>query len=843
MKQENKTISKVGHPFAREFKHNSENHRTFRIILLFLFLNSYLYTTSHFHICKVMFTFLNFMIGRKEKERERPYYRDPDDPEYIKDLQRPAVIKVSAAPTLFFLFFQELQLMKPAIISAEDLSEMERRKRVQQILESKSFCHELEEVIRQECDTARTDPDHLQVLQKLSDLTVPQGNMSFGNLHTYENFPIRILAMLKPCDTKIPMHKQNCNIFTNLNFCGNTIAIADLRGNEKYSKAERIQRNKLACLFRLADLFQWSQGIHNEISYRTNDEDNTFLMNPFGLLYHEITAATIVKIDENGKILDCGTLKAGVNQPAFLLHSAIYKAHPMVRCILHMHTAIVAAVASMKCGLLPLCKEAMVLGPVGYHDYQVSKNIEFEEKQSLDIGDDDIQFDEIIANLGDKNVLFLRNQGFLVVGDTIEHATFLANNTVIACETQVLLIRGEGCFVVGNSVEETSIIMRNLVTACDHQVRAARAGLDNLIIPEEKAIQRAFRNSRNTNSLKRNGTVDWRVGELEWESWMRVLDHANFQTGHVYRQPQLRPKSAMSTSMVNNNDVAVPPTTSAYGQIDETNLESVSAHRLALLRKEQERVRWMNSPNAYQKVEFLEYGADNPKKITKWVHDVNVPSASGTPVKISSVHQFSPASSNPKEFKEKQKAIKENNRLGTLSAGPQSQILDSVTYEDIALLIKPDNDGTVGQSSTADRAILIGTASKGIIDRQFQHHAQVYHQIYAPNPFSVETDADIKKYVDMVKAKNSQSAPVSARSGYSQYDEVEADTVSLMQGVREHKLSQAALSASDDGLNAGISPNNVRTSEESVNTSYMSQSVVFDYPDILRPIYRQETYV
>nr|AAD49856.1 adducin-related protein [Caenorhabditis elegans] len=664
------------------------------------------------------------MIGRKEKERERPYYRDPDDPEYIKDLQRPAVIK-------------------------EDLSEMERRKRVQQILESKSFCHELEEVIRQECDTARTDPDHLQVLQKLSDLTVPQGNMSFGNLHTYG---------------------------------GNTIAIADLRGNEKYSKAERIQRNKLACLFRLADLFQWSQGIHNEISYRTNDEDNTFLMNPFGLLYHEITAATIVKIDENGKILDCGTLKAGVNQPAFLLHSAIYKAHPMVRCILHMHTAIVAAVASMKCGLLPLCKEAMVLGPVGYHDYQ-------------DIGDDDIQFDEIIANLGDKNVLFLRNQGFLVVGDTIEHATFLANNTVIACETQV---------------------------------RAARAGLDNLIIPEEKAIQRAFRNSRNTNSLKRNGTVDWRVGELEWESWMRVLDHANFQTGHVYRQPQLRSKSAMSTSMVNNNDVAVPPTTSAYGQIDETNLESVSAHRLALLRKEQERVRWMNSPNAYQKVEFLEYGADNPKKITKWVHDVNVPSASGTPVKISSVHQFSPASSNPKEFKEKQKAIKENNRLGTLSAGPQSQILDSVTYEDIALLIKPDNDGTVGQSSTADRAILIGTASKGIIDRQFQHHAQVYHQIYAPNPFSVETDADIKKYVDMVKAKNSQSAPVSARSGYSQYDEVEADTVSLMQGVREHKLSQAALSASDDGLNAGISPNNVRTSEESVNTSYMSQSVVFD---------------
>uniref|UniRef100_A0A8R1DWK7 Aldolase_II domain-containing protein n=1 Tax=Caenorhabditis japonica TaxID=281687 RepID=A0A8R1DWK7_CAEJA len=674
------------------------------------------------------------MNERHDKERERPYLRDPDDPEYIKDLQRPAVIK-------------------------EDLSEMERRKRVQQILESKSFCHELEEVIRQECDSARSDPDHLRTLQKLSDLTVTQGNMLFGNLHSYG---------------------------------GNNIAIADLRGNEKYSKIEKIQRNKLACLFRLADLFQWSQGIHNEITYRTNDKENTFLMNPYGLLYHEISAANLVKIDENGQILDCGAIKAGVNQPAFLLHSAIYKARPMVKCILHMHTAIVAAVSSMKCGLLPLCQEAMVIGPVGYHEYQ-------------NIGDD-IQFEELISSLGEKNIIFLRNQGFLVVADTIEHAAFLANNTVIACETQI---------------------------------RASKAGLDNLILPDEKAIQRAFRNSRNTNSLKRNGAMEWRVGEIEWESWMRVLDHANFRTGHVYRQPQLRPKSAMSMSMTNNNDVALPPTTSAYGQVDEQDLESVNAHRMALLRKEKERARWLNSPNNYQKVEFLEYGADNPKKITKWVHDVNVPSASGTPVKINSVHQFSPVSSNPKEFKEKQKSIKESSRLGTMTAGPQSQILGSVTYEDIYLMVKPDSDGTIGQSTTADRAILIGTASKGIIDKQYQHHAQVYRQIYAPNPFSVETDEDIKKYVELVKEKSSKNSPHSTAKtdmSYSQYDDVEADTVSLMQGVREHKLSQTVLSSSDDGLNSGISPLqnsvylSIPSSAESVTTSSTSHSAVFDCP-------------
>lgn len=95
------------------------------------------------------------------------------------------------------------------------------------------------------------------------------------------------------------------------------------------------------------------------------------LINPFGLLYHEISASTLIKINLNGNILDAGSTSLGINQAGYVLHSAIHAARPDVRCVLHLHTAVVSAVSSMKCGLLPVCQEAMIIGPVAYHDYQV----------------------------------------------------------------------------------------------------------------------------------------------------------------------------------------------------------------------------------------------------------------------------------------------------------------------------------------------------------------------------------------------------------------------------------------------------------------------------------------
>ncbi|VIO86097.1 Adducin-related protein 1, putative [Brugia malayi] len=656
--------------------------------------------------------------GASNGTAERSFVNfDPEDPEYIKELQRPAAIK-------------------------EDLSEMERRKRVQEVLESKSFCRELEELIKQESESHKSDPDHLKTLQRLSELTLPHGQIATSSLH-------------------------NIGV-------GAVLPIADLKGSGSYTRAEKMFRNKLASLYRLVDLFQWSQGIYNHITLKLPDSDE-LLINPFGLLYHEITASSLIKINLNGEIIDRGSTKLGINQAGYVLHAAIHKARPDVRCVLHMHTAVVSAISSMKCGLLPLSQEAMIIGPVGYHDYQ-------------GILDDESEMESIVKDLGDKNVMLLRSHGFVACGESVEDALHLAFNTVIACETQI---------------------------------RAARAGIENLVIPNEKAVERVYKTARKGGGgVDRNGAKDaegkqinWRIGELEWEAWMRVLDNAGYRTGHIYRQPLFRSR-ALPSSTNNQNDVAVPPSASSIGTVDETDYESVTAHKMALLRKEQERSRWLNSPNAYQKIEILETGTNNPKRITKWVQDVSSPSQSGTPVKISSPHQFSPFSSNPKEFKEKQKAIKENRRLGTTSAGPQSQILDGVTYEEIAQIRADAETSDMGQ---ADRVVMIGTASKGIIDRQHQHNAQVYRQLYAPNPFASETDEDIQKYMKEVEAKTPRPSSAADSTEHTtsspplyENDSPSVETISLMQAAREHRTrptfsGMASASIDEEGAPTEIS--------------------------------------
>lgn len=174
--------------------------------------------------------------------------------------------------------------------------------------------------------------------------------------------------------------------------------------------------------------------------------------------------------------------------------------------------------------------------------------------------------------------------------------------------------------------------------------------------------------------------IKWRIGELEWEAWMRLLDCCGYKTGHIYRQPHLRAFNEVKQSMINSrSDVAEPPALSAVGLIDGNDSDALIAYRLALLRKDQEKAKWLNSPVSYQKVHIYETGTNNPKIITKWVE--NPESQNGTPVKINNNHQFSPLGTNTKEFKEKQKEIKENRRAGVTSAGPQSALLESLPDE------------------------------------------------------------------------------------------------------------------------------------------------------------------
>lgn len=99
------------------------------------------------------------------------------------------------------------------------------------------------------------------------------------------------------------------------------------------------------------------------------------LINPFGLMYHEITASSLVKIALDGTIVDRGSTQFGINRAGYIIHTAIHEARPDIHCTIHVHHFAVAGVSAMKCGILPINQEAMVAGPVAYLDYNVVSNL------------------------------------------------------------------------------------------------------------------------------------------------------------------------------------------------------------------------------------------------------------------------------------------------------------------------------------------------------------------------------------------------------------------------------------------------------------------------------------
>ncbi|ETN86545.1 class II Aldolase and Adducin domain protein, partial [Necator americanus] len=202
--------------------------------------------------------------------------------------------------------------------------------------------------------------------------------------------------------------------------------INDLDDGE-FKQEEAELRCQLASLYRLVDLFQWSQGIYNHMTVRLPGDNPEILINPFGLLYHEQTASTLVKVDLDGKVLHPGSTNLGINQAGYTLHSAIHGARKDLLCVVHLHTPAVAAVSAMKCGLLPLCQESMIVGPVAYHDYQ-GILVDLKERDSL------------VKDMSSRNVMILKNHGFVVGGETIEEAFHLTYHLILACQTQVRFV-------------------------------------------------------------------------------------------------------------------------------------------------------------------------------------------------------------------------------------------------------------------------------------------------------------------------------------------------------------------------------------------------------------------
>ncbi|XP_074807890.1 alpha-adducin isoform X9 [Natator depressus] len=602
----------------------------------------------------------------------------------------------------------------------QDFNMMEQKKRVSMILQSPAFCEELESMIQEQFKKGK-NPTGLLALQQIADFmttnipnvypAAPQGGMAALNMS---------LGMVTP--------------------------VNDLRGSDSiaYEKGEKLLRCKLAAFYRLADLFGWSQLIYNHITARVSSEQEHFLIVPFGLLYSEVSASSLVKINIQGDVVDRGSTNLGVNQAGFTLHSAIYAARPDVKCIVHIHTPAGAAVSAMKCGLLPISPEALCLGEVAYHDYH-GILVDDEEKVLIQ------------KNLGPKSkVLILRNHGLVSVGETIEEAFYYIHNLVVACEIQVRTLASAG-------------------------------GPDNLVLLDPGKYKAK---SRSPESPAAEGTVShpkWQIGEQEFEALMRMLDNLGYRTGYPYRCPALRERSKKYS------DVEIPASVTGYSFASDGDSGTCSPLRHSFQKQQREKTRWLNSGRGDDASEEGQNGSSPKSKTKVWTnitHDhvkpllqslssgVCVPSCitnclwtkeDGHRTSTSAVpNLFVPLNTNPKEVQEMRNKIREQNLQDIKTAGPQSQVLCGVVVDRSLVQDAPLSDCTEtiegldlteqafspAKSLSVRKGELV-TASKAIIEKEYQ--PRVIVSTAGPNPFNKLTDRELEEYRKEVERKQKGS--------------------------------------------------------------------------------------
>jgi ribulose-5-phosphate 4-epimerase/fuculose-1-phosphate aldolase len=197
---------------------------------------------------------------------------------------------------------------------------------------------------------------------------------------------------------------------------------------DKVSETEWEARCDLAACYRLVAHYGMSDMIANHISLRVPGEDGSFLINAYGMMYEEITASSLLKIDYDGNILTKPNfgphLDYGVNRAGFVIHSAIHEARHEVDCVIHTHTWAGMAVSSLECGLLPMNQTSMRFLKVAYHDYE-GVVLDLSEKESL------------VRDLGDGEALILRNHGLLTVGRSIGEAFNWLHRLELSCRAQI----------------------------------------------------------------------------------------------------------------------------------------------------------------------------------------------------------------------------------------------------------------------------------------------------------------------------------------------------------------------------------------------------------------------
>jgi ribulose-5-phosphate 4-epimerase/fuculose-1-phosphate aldolase len=196
----------------------------------------------------------------------------------------------------------------------------------------------------------------------------------------------------------------------------------------RVSAAEWQARVDLAACYRLVALWDMVDMIANHISMRVPGEPNHFLINPYGYLYEEITASSLIKIDMDGHIIAKPDFDYGVNRAGFVVHAAIHKARDDAHCVIHTHTPAGMAISALKCGLLPMTQTAMRFAKIGYHDYEgVAVSLEEQERLARDLGDADL--------------MILRNHGLVAVGPTIPQAFSNIYRAELAAKAQLLAMQ------------------------------------------------------------------------------------------------------------------------------------------------------------------------------------------------------------------------------------------------------------------------------------------------------------------------------------------------------------------------------------------------------------------
>ncbi|NXI89960.1 ADDG protein, partial [Psophia crepitans] len=486
----------------------------------------------------------------------------------------------------------------------QDFNMMEQRKRVTQILQSPAFREDLECLIQEQMKKGN-NPTGLLALQQIAEYITASSFAGFSSSSLSH-------GMITP--------------------------INDLPGidTSSFVKGEKLTRCKLASLYRLADLFGWAHLPNAYITVRVSKEHDHILIIPRGLSFSEASASNLVKVNILGDVVDQGSTTLSIDNAGFSPHVAIYSTRPDVRCVIHIHTPATAAVSSMKCGILPISQEALILGDVAYYNYQ----------GSLDEQEERIQLQKVLGP--SCKVLVLRNHGVVALGETLEEAFHYIFNVQLACETQVHALAGAG------GIDNLLLLDLQKFKPSTHAVAAAGGGGVNMASQQK-----------------------WKVGEQEFEALMRMLDNLGYRTGYAYRQPLVREKPR------HKSDVEIPATVTAFSFEDDT--VPLSPLKFLAQKQQREKTRWLNSPNTYLKVNVPEEswnGETSPRtKITWMKADDSSKTSGGTPIKIEDPNQFVPLNTNPSEVLEKRNKIREQNRYDLKTAGPQSQLLAGIVVD------------------------------------------------------------------------------------------------------------------------------------------------------------------